>query len=157
LKKSVNADNFTPKYDEVEDRIRLSINYDDIQNRVDFMITRSFIIKLFPVLDEYMSRHYSLDLSPQVSVSAPVATQNKPDAKLTSPTDGANLELYKQDDELLTEMNFSYNPKNKITMITFSSHNSQAIAKLDSHLMKQVFLILKSSIPFFSWGISQNL
>jgi len=156
LKRKVNAVSFTPKYDSLEDRIRLSINYDDIQNRVDFMITRSLILKLFPLLDEYMFKYYDIELTSQSPVAPSIKEQIK-ENKTTSATDGANLELYKQEDELLEEISFSYIASKKLTVLNFKSKNSEAIAKLDANLIKQVFAIIKSSIPFFSWGISHNL
>ncbi len=155
--KKITAINFTPKYDELEDRIRLSINYDDIQNRVDFMITRAFILKLFPVLDEYMMKFYDLDLIPEVNPSHDIKKEKVKSSNSTSVTDGTNLELYKQEDELLKEIKFSYVKNKKTSIIKFQSKNSEAIAQLDSNSMKQVFAIIKSTIPFFSWGISHNL
>ena len=45
-KKIVSALVFTPLYDQLEDRIRLVINYSDYDNRIDIMITRNFILDL---------------------------------------------------------------------------------------------------------------
>ena len=42
-KKTILANTFTPLYDELEDRIRIVVNYQDIQNRIDFVITRKNI------------------------------------------------------------------------------------------------------------------
>lgn len=156
MKRDIKAISFTPKYDELEDRIRLSINYDDIQNRVDFMMTRAFILKLLPTLDEYMQRFYNLDLAPV----KPAQTNTKEQAQSsesTSLTDGANLELYAQGDELLIEVKLSYVKKTNISIVQFISKQSVATAQLDANAMKQVFTIIKSTIPFFSWGISQNI
>lgn len=147
---------FTPKYDELEDRIRISINYDDFDNRVDFMMSRSFVLKLFPILDDYMLKFYEMDLNP---VQAPQVNKEgvfKQD-KSTSLTDGSNLELYKQEDELLIEVKFSFVKKTKTTIVVFESKSTQATARLDANSLKQIFTIIKKSIPFFSWGISHNL
>jgi hypothetical protein len=156
LKRNITALNFTPKYDELEDRIRISINYDNFDNRVDFMMTRSFVLKLFPVLDEYMLKFYETDLN---AVQMPQANQDlitKQD-KSTSLADGSNLELYKQEDELLIEVKFSFAKKTKNSIVMFESKSTQATAQLDVASLKQIFTIIKQSIPFFSWGISHNL
>ena len=156
MKRNITALNFTPKYDELEDRIRISINYDNFDNRVDFMMTRSFVLKLFPVLDEYMLKFYETDLN---AVQMPQANQDlitKQD-KSTSLADGSNLELYKQEDKLLIEVKFSFAKKTKNSIVMFESKSTQATAQLDVASLKQIFTIIKQSIPFFSWGISHNL
>ena len=157
MSKQITAISFTPKYDELEDRIRLSVNYDDITNRVDFMITRSFILKLFPVLEEYMLKFYASELSQQVTSPNPPTKESIQNNEATSLTDGINLELYKQEDELLKEVKFSYDKNNNLSVIVFISKDSEATARLDEKSMEQVFTIIKSTIPFFSWGISHNL
>jgi len=156
LKKKINAFSFTPKYDEKEDRLRISINYDDLQNRIDFMMTRSFVLKLFPTLEDYMFKFYEVAEVPQV-ISQENIQKNIKEDKTTSMTDGSNLELYKQEDELLLEVQFSYVKNTKMTIVKFHSQNSEAIAQLDANSLKQIFSIIKSTIPFFSWGISHNL
>jgi len=156
LKKNITALSFTPKYDELEDRIRISINYDDFNNRVDFMMSRSFVLKLFPILDDYMLKFYETDLNivqtPQVDQKEMIKQD-----KSTSLTDGSNLELYKQEDELLVEVKFSFIKKTKNTIVMFESKSTQATAQLNAASLKQIFAIIKQSIPFFSWGISHNL
>ena len=159
MKREVIAINFTPKYDMIEDRIRLSINYNDIQNRVDFMITRAFILKILPHIDEYMLKFYNTELdSPLPSVSKSQSLKEEiPLSASTSKTDNTNLELYKTEDELLTTVNFSYIKKTKMSVLKFYSQNYQATAQLDVESLKQVFKVIKSTIPFFSWGISHNI
>ena len=52
--KVISAQTFTPVYDELEDRIRLSVNYQDVNNRIDFLITRNLIINLLPSIEEFI-------------------------------------------------------------------------------------------------------
>lgn len=159
MKRKVNALSFTPKYDELEDRIRISINYDDFENRVDFMMTRSFILKLFPVFDDFLFKFYDSDTISLDASLAPVEKVKKmiKEDKATSVTDGSNLELYKQEDELLVEVKLSYIKDTKMSLIQFESKISEATAQLDQNSLQQIFTVIKSTIPFFSWGISQNL
>ncbi|MBU4023717.1 hypothetical protein KKF31_00960, partial [bacterium] len=119
-KRSVKAVSFTPKYDEIEDRIRLSVNYENIADRVDFMISRAFVLKLFPVLDEYMMKFYESDLNVQKNFKQEIK-ENIGKDKTTSVADEANLTLYKQEDELLLDLSFSHLKKNNKTLVKFHS------------------------------------
>jgi len=154
LKRQISGLSCKPKYDELEDRIRLSVNYDDYSNRVDLLITRSFILKLFPILDEYLIKYYKSDL-PEVEL--PMNDRvTKDQEENISVSDGSSLELYKQEDELLLEINFSFIKENSKTLVQFVSKSSVTTAQLDEKSLKQVFSIIKTTVPFFSWGISQN-
>ena len=154
MKRQISGLSFTPKYDELEDRIRLSVNYDDYSNRVDLLITRSFILKLFPILDEYLIKYYKSDL-PEVELSINDRVTKDQEENI-SVSDGSSLELYKQEDELLLEINFSFIKENSNTLVQFVSKSSVTTAQLDEKSLKQVFSIIKTTVPFFSWGISQN-
>lgn len=154
MKRQISGLSFTPKYDELEDRIRLSVNYDDYSNRVDLLITRSFILKLFPILDEYLIKYYKSDL-PEVELSINDRVTKDQEENI-SVSDGSSLELYKQEDELLLEINFSFIKENSKTLVQFVSKSSVTTAQLDEKSLKQVFSIIKTTVPFFSWGISQN-
>jgi len=155
--KKIIANTFTPIYDEIEDRIRLVINYQDLNNRVDLMITRAFILNLIPATDEFIMTHFPEDglyeETPSINTIKPT---NFDSEKNLSKTDGINLELYKTDEELLREVNFSHNIKNKITTIKFSTNKTITIANLDYNMLKQITKTIKSSLPYFKWGISSN-
>ncbi|MDY0122989.1 hypothetical protein [Sulfurimonas sp.] len=149
MKREIAAKTFTPIYDELEDRLRLVINYQDIQNRVDFMITRSFIINLISTAQEFIEKHYG------VSDFKTLPEQESKD-KGTSKTDNVNLELLRTSEELLLEVNFSFNINSKHTILTLSSKNMTAKADLDGFMLTQVFQVMKSAIPYIRWGISYN-
>ncbi len=149
MKKNIIANTFTPSYDELEDRLRLVINYQDMQNRVDFMITRSFVLNLIPTAEEFIERYYT-HLEPHIIQQ----TQNKNEA--ISKTDNVNLELLRTSEELLTEVTFSFDINTKLTIVTFNSKNSVAQATLDAVLLSQIFQVIKSAIPYIKWGISSH-
>lgn len=149
MKRNIIAKTFTPIYDELEDRLRLAINYEDIGNRVDLMITRSFILNLIPSAEEFISNHYGVvDL--QTNTKEPTKDGS------TTKTDGANLELLRADEALLIEVNFSYDPSSQHTTLSLSSTNITAVAKVDALVLQQIFQIMKSAIPYIKWGISHN-
>ena len=149
MKKNIIAKTFTPMYDEVEDRLRVVVNYQDAQNRVDFMITRNFVLNLIPSVDEFRSALYGVD-----DFESPMQSEAK--QKITSKTDNTNLELLKMDEELLREVNFSFDKNLKQTTLTLNSKNSTAKAQLDGFMLMQIFKIIKSAIPYIRWGISHH-
>ena len=154
--KSIQALTFTPKYDELEDRLRVVVNYEDAHNRVDFMMTRSFILKLFPTLEEFMIKFYSGDIEIPVITPEVMKEKIKTEAS-TNMTDITNLELFKTDNELLLEVSFGYIAASKKSLIKFKSANVEVVSQLDEESIKQIFSMIKSVIPFFSWGISQHI
>ena len=151
--RTITAKTFTPLYDEVEDRLRVAINYEDAYERVDFMITRAFIINILPAAEEFILKHYGEDEKQLDDVSIKMDNANSNSSKNLTKTDGVNLELYKQDDELLREVNFSYDAKSKLTTFIFSSKTTKAIAIVDATMLKQIFKAIKSAIPKFAWGV----
>ncbi|MFA6197097.1 MAG: hypothetical protein WC656_10690 [Sulfurimonas sp.] len=153
MKNIIVANTFTPIYDEIEDRLRVVINYQDINNRVDFMITRNFILNLVPSVDEFIFNYYSYNSRVKESFNI---NSNKKNDDNTSQTDRANLEFLRTNEELLVEVNLTYEPNTKKTLITFSSKNITTEALLDGLLLKQIFNLIKSAIPHFKWGIAYN-
>ena len=154
--KSITALTFTPKYDALEDRVRVVINYDDTHNRVDFMMTRSFVLQLFPTLEEFMIQFYSGDV--EIPVITPEGMKEKVQTEATTNmTDSTDLELLKTSNELLLEVSFGYVAATKLSIVKFKSANVEVVSQLDEHSIKQIFSMIKSVIPFFSWGISQNI
>ncbi|EQB34343.1 hypothetical protein M947_11275 [Sulfurimonas hongkongensis] len=168
MKREIVANTFTPTYDELEDRLRFVINYQDIQNRVDFMITRSFIINLISTAEEFIAKHYSTadfkktliqhNIKKQESQEKLEHTksQQSQEDRVLLKTDSANLELLRTDEELLLEVKFFFDINSKHTTLTFNSKNITAKADLDGFMLMQVFQVMKSAIPFIKWGISYN-
>lgn len=151
MKKNITANTFTPLYDELEDRIRLAINYQDIHNRVDFMITRNFILNLIPSAEEFMTNHYGM-LDFKIAAKADINENTQ--SKSVSKTDNVNFDLLRTSEELLLEVNFSFDKDSKQTLLTLSSKNIEARASLDSFMLQQIFKVIKSAVPNIRWGIS---
>ncbi len=148
MKRNITAKTFTPSYDVLEDRIRLSINYQDISDRVDFMITRSFILDLLPTAEEFLAKYYGAITTP--------TQQAQTNNDSFSQTDAVNLELLRTSDELLREVNFSFKADTKKTLITFNSQNTAAQIDLDAFMFSQIFGVIKAAIPNIKWGISHH-
>ena len=82
--KTIYIQTLTPLYDKVEDRIRLSINYQDIANRIDLMITRAFILQLLPIFEEFIYKHYpeSIDDEDYIHIDASTLDEDTIEPKL---------------------------------------------------------------------------
>jgi hypothetical protein len=152
--KKIVANTFTPLYDAIEDRIRLVVNYDDYQNRVDLMITRSFILDLIPSIEEFYQKHYDVAVSDEMALK--VEQNVSPKQNATVETDSANLQLFQKDEQLLQEINLSFDANTQHTAVTFRTKEGVVVSRLDAQTFRDVIKILKSAIPYVAWGISYH-
>lgn len=155
MKKRISANTFTPLYDPLEDRIRFVINYNDYENRVDFMLTRRFILQLIPSIEEFIQKHYT-DASKEtteLTLNYDNGTSKENNSTTTTQTDSVDLELYRRQEELLQEVNLSFNARTKQTTVIFQSKEFEVVAVFDVTLIRQVFSILKGAIPYVEWGV----
>lgn len=144
--KYIEANTFTPIYDNLEDRIRLVINYQDISNRVDLMITRSFILDLIPFLEEVVLSNYTdFDVDQEVGSN-----------KNLSKTDSIDLDFYKTVEKLLMKVDASFVKKNAHTLLTLYSKDIVVKALLDKTILINLINSIKSSLPNIKWGISHD-
>ncbi len=156
MKSNIIANTFTPLYDALEDRIRVVINYQDAQNRVDLMITRSFILNLIPTAEEFILKHYSIEpLIDGDSKNLEFEVKARENGTL-SKTDTTDLELFRSSEELLVEINFSFDATTSHTTVTFTSKNITAKATLDALILQKIFHHIKQAIPYIKWGISHH-
>ncbi|MEA3354518.1 MAG: hypothetical protein U9Q33_11960 [Campylobacterota bacterium] len=156
-KKIINANTFTPLYDEMEDRLKVVINYQDLNNRVDLMITRAFILKIIPSIDEFMMKHYSYEdeFIEENTVETPLEQHNEDQQQTLSKTNNENLALLQKEKELLLQMDISYDNKSKNSTLKFTTQNYIIVSTLNEELFKQIVSIIKKSIPYIKWGISR--
>ncbi len=154
--KTIQIKTLTPTYDSIEDRIRLSINYQDIDNRIDFMITRSFIIQLLPILDEYLYKHYSEYKDDEDMIEIKAQEARTQDSNVSS-TNVEDIHLYKSLEDLLVTINLKYDANTNLTYIEFiSKEGHKASTTCDIDMLKSIIKSIKSTIPNFSWGISSH-
>ena len=135
---------FTCIYDEKEDRIRLAINYQDPVGRVDFMITRKFVLKLFPVLEDTYYKHFE-------NIASSVVAKNS-DVNNTK-TDDVMFQLSMDRSELLHKVDLKFDEKSKSLTLVLYGNDAKASARMDANSYKSFLKILQTSVPSFSWGI----
>jgi hypothetical protein len=152
--KNIEIKTLTPSYDKIEDRIRLSINYQDIVNRIDLMITRAFMIELMPILEEYFFKHYPhLGMQDDdIHINLNEQTQKTSDVSATNIED---IYLYQSIQDLLITINLRYDNDTKHTSMEFITKDGyKAFMMCEAEVLNNIIKLLKSSIPNFSWSIS---
>jgi hypothetical protein len=144
------AKTFTPYYSPVEDRIRLVLNYADYTNRVDFWITRAFMLKLLPTWEEYLYRYGN---SKQISSSKP-SSQNPSGI---SATNGSTLAVTEKNGVLLESVEMRFDTSSGRFKIRMSGRGAESMALLDEWLMMEMIKSIFAVAPHLQWGISPAL
>lgn len=165
-KRTLTAKTFTPVYDELEDRIRLTINYQDFDQRVDFVITRALIINLIPAVNGYISKYYKdhlFDNEPLTDSIPNIKTQNKKSAKKDNKnskqlniTDSTDIDLLRTEDIVLYKVDLTYNQNSKNTTMVLSSKEIITKSIMDYSSLNHIINTLKNSIPGLRWGLSKS-
>lgn len=155
INKNIIVNTLTPIYDNLEDRIRLSVNYQDLNNRIDVFITRSFILQLLPSIEEYIYKHYPNEVILEdeeivISNNNPSQTNNA-----FSQTNQEDFTLYKNIEDLLITVNLSYHNETKLTIITLITKDKYILTlNANAEMLRNIIKALKNSIPKMAWGIA---
>lgn len=154
---TIKARTFTPSYDNSEDRIRLVINYSDYENRVDFWITRSFLLEFIPTVEEYLDR-YDLPISNEPSDIKAKENHNIQISKSTQTvTDSSTLAVMEKDAILATKSEITHcKASNRFKLIIKSKHIA-AEATLEAGVARAILRGIFSITPKIAWGISPSL
>jgi len=153
------AKTFTPSYDAVEDRIRLVINYEDYSSRLDLWITRSFLIKLLPVMDEYISKHdktIQADINENKTADK-IETDKTEMQNISSTTDKSTFEVTKKDALLLTTVDISYKAASNQFELIFKTDSVIAKTTTNGTHARIIFKTIFDAAPKVGWGISPAL
>lgn len=159
INNTIFAKTFTPSYDAIEDRIRLVINYEDYTNRLDLWITRSFLIKLLPVMDEYINKY---DKTIQANINenktvAKIETNKNEMQNISQTTDKSTLEVTKKDALLLTTVDISYKSASNQFEIFFKTDSIAAKMTTNGTHARIIFKTIFDAAPKIGWGISPSL
>lgn len=163
ITKTIIVETLTPTYDKLEDRIRLSINYQNINNRIDLMITRNFILQVLPTIEEYIYKFYpDTNLENMVHIQIDeleykedIDNRNKQENEQLLQTNMEDLQLLKSLEDLMFTLNLKYDQNTKLTIIEFISKSKhKALFTCDVDTLKNVLRSLKTAIPSMNWGIS---
>jgi hypothetical protein len=133
------AKTFTCNYIEREDRLLLTLNYEDPNERTDFWITRAFLLKLVPYFFDYMLEDISLESN----------------SELTSPTDNTTYTLTFKEPILLDSVDITPMEDGNVHFVLKNlEHNVYAVSTLSRELFDKVIKLILAAAPQFSWGIN---
>ena len=131
---------FTCRYDAKEDRLVLTLNYEDIQSRVDFWITRSFLLKLLPFFFDY-----TMTTSPKV--------EDKILADVPQITDTPLYALTYKSPILLESIDFQKIEQNLKLVFKNIEKSIYYESVMDALMMEKFVKLVLSSVPKYDWGV----
>jgi len=142
----IKALTFTPVYSPKEDRIRLVINYADYNNRVDLWLTRAFLLKLIPTIEDCLDKY---DTTPPNST-----IQQQTDKTSQSKTDTPTLTMTEKEGYLVDSVDITYHKENSQFSLVFKTDRPQVVSALTPPLLRTVLKSIFAAIPKIDWGIS---
>jgi len=142
----IKAQTFTPFYSQLEDRIRFVINYADYTQRVDLWLTRAFLLKLIPTLEDYLDQYDTM--------SVDVQAQQQTDAAAQSQTDAPTLMMMEKEGYLVHSVDITYHQESKQFSLVFKTNSVEVIATLTGPVLRTLLKSIFASIPKIDWGIS---
>jgi hypothetical protein len=151
----IKAQKFTFSYDRTEDRLKMLINYDLPEARIDFFITRVMLMRLIPVIEKILISSMTLQESEKSSNHLP--KERRLGSKIA--TDETTLKLLDENRVyLLEKIDFQYQAKNNTVTLIFSAAGEiKCTAYLTAENFSQVMNGMLSAVPHSSWGIASNI
>ncbi len=163
LKTLVEAEKFTAWYDAVEDRLRLAVNIDTPDARVDFWITRRLFLSIISQLEDFADPKSigvdKDDVYKRIEKGMPspkVADEkNSNSDSVSSKNDDNSKDILKDTKvSLLRAMNISWNKKKGRVSLVLVSDDYEAESNLDTVSMTAFIKMLLIQAPTVEWGIS---
>lgn len=142
---TVTIKTFTCTYNTREDRLLLTMNYQEIDERVDFWLTRSFLLKLLPVFFD-LTTHVQDELIPQKSLRNETQQKQSTDTSIYVLTQKVPLLLESIDFHKLSDN------QHKIVFKNLES-TTYAEAFLEQANLDGFVQLLLNAAPRYEWGI----
>jgi hypothetical protein len=142
----IKALTFTPMYSQSEDRIRLVINYADYNNRIDLWLTRAFLLKLIPSIEDCLDQ---FDTTPSNST-----IQQQTEQKAQSQTDAPTLSMTEKEGFLVHTVDITYHKETQQFTLVFKTSDQQVVSTLNAPLLRTILKSIFAAIPKIDWGIS---
>jgi hypothetical protein len=142
----INGQTFTPMYSQSEDRIRLVINYADYSNRIDLWLTRAFLLKLIPTIEDCLDQY---DMAPINS-----NIQQQTDKMAQSQTDAPLLAMTEKEGCLVQSVDITYYNENHYFSLIFKTNKTHVNSILTAPLLRILLKSIFNAIPKIGWGIS---
>ncbi len=142
----VKAQTFTPIYSQSEDRIRLVINYADYSNRIDLWLTRAFLLKLIPTIEDCLDQYDTIPSNSEI--------QQLTDKMAQSQTDGPTLTMTEKEGYLVHSVDITYYQENEQFSLVFKTAHVHVVSILTTPFLRTLLKSIFASIPKIDWGIS---
>ena len=144
--KHFTAKTFTCKYDPKEDRLLLTLNYQSPEERIDFWVTRSFLLKLLPIFFDISTLSPATSQQDRLPKTSLMST-------LESPTDTSTYLLTYKKPLLLESVDFSRENTNTKILFKNLEQGIHYEALLDSSSLDSVVKLVLNNVPKYEWGI----
>ena len=139
---TIEAQTFTCQYIQREDRLLLAINYQDIENRIDFWITRSFLLKLLPYFFDYISHTDTQSIENEIEIN-----------NYSSPTDTSTFVLMQKEPILLDSVDFKRLDSKDVKIVFKNTQKKiSCVASLEQGAFDNVAKLIVKSAPAMEWG-----
>lgn len=168
MKTLIEAEKFTAWYDSAEDRLRVAINIDSPDARVDFWITRRFFLSLITQIEGLLDTQElgisKSEIDNMIQEGHPEPKSNDKTNEISKPQDESqeSIETPKSIDapksevsvSLLRNMDISLNRRENRVKLKLSSDCCEAEANLTVASMSAFIKMLILQAPTLEWGIS---
>jgi len=169
--KIINVNNITFSYNQKEDRLIFTINHLQIDERIDFFVTRRMLIKLLEAFDTILINYcdngklFKELYNNQKKLDINIFTDNKNIKNNEKPNNIAwensmdvnELDFTKIKEAILLD-SLSYKITNNNIKFKYISNNKVlAISNLDINMYQKTLSSMMRVIPFISWGISPKI
>ena len=168
----INVNNITFSYNQKEDRMLFILNHSNLNQRIDFFVTRRMLIQLLESFDMILINHCDngkvfkqLYFEQEVLEKSEIIMKNKlknqksEDKSKTweKSINTKELDFTKINEPLLLD-SLSYSIlKNNITFKYISNNKILAISKMDTIMFQRTLSSMMRVIPFIAWGISPHI
>lgn len=142
----IKALTFTPIYSQSEDRIRLVINYVDYTNRIDLWLTRAFLLKLVPTIEDCLDQFDTAPVNSEM--------QQKTEQNAQSQTDAPTLSMTEKEGFLVHTVDITYHKAPQQFSLVFKTAHHQVVSTLNAPLLRTLLKSIFVAIPKIDWGIS---
>ncbi len=165
--KIINITNITFSYNQREDRLIFTINHTNIDQRIDFFVTRRMLIQLLDAFDNILINYCNNGelFKKLYNNQEELKTNKRNDKKVKDekestweksiPTNTLNFTKIK-DPILLDSVSLNIN-NDEISLKFISNNKLLAISKMNLEMFQKTLSSMMRVIPFISWGISKNI
>jgi len=163
------VENLTFSYNQREDRILFIINHSNIEQRIDFFVTRRMFMKLLNAFDDILINHCDnakefknlYNNQEELVVSKVLSKDEKSDKKdihWEKSVNTKDLNFTKTKEPILLDsLSYNVSSTNNITFKFISGKKIHAISTMDTTMFQRTLSSMMRVVPFVAWGISPHI